>query len=387
MRYTRFIKHNHTCWDKFADRTDFQSLLNELSTDDQLSHGRIVELSKLTGVPRNTLKTWRRKVKADKTYKPKHGRKIVTLALPPEVVDRFVEHVIETYVEPQRYLPPQCFAALARQKAREAGHEDFRGSNSWVSRTIDVNGLSFRKPHVQRRTLPDDGWIASFTAHVDAAVMQYPKNLIFNGDETFWRICNGNLKTIARKGADSVSIQTDFDLKQGLTVMVTVSMDGDVLPPLVIVKGETAKAEKRFRDDPRLRHFVQTKRLMIDHSSNGWMNEHLALSYLNFISETVQGRHFFLIWDVHSSHRTDKVKKRAEELGVGMAFVPAGQTSRWQPLDNKIFGALKQRAHTRFNELAVARTTVDIIDALVILLGTLGTFDKDDIRKAWSIFD
>ena len=387
MQYTHFVKHQHTCWDKFTDRDDFKSLLNELSTDDQLPHGRIAELSRLTGVPRNTLKTWRRKVKADKRYKPKHGRKNLNLALPPDVVNRLFLEVVEQYVEQQRYLPPRCLIALARQRARESGHEDFRASNSWVSRTMDEHGLSFRTPHVQRRTLPDDGQIAAFTAHVDAAVMQYPKSLIFNGDETFWRICNGSLKTVARKGADGVTIQTDFDVKQGLTVMVTVSMDGDILPPWVIVKGETAKAEQRFRDDPRLRHFIQSKRLMISHSSNGWMNESLALSYLDFVSETVEGRHFFLIWDVHSSHRTDQVKRRAESLGAGLGFVPAGQTSRWQPLDNKVFGALKQRAHARFNELTVERGTVDIIDALVILLGTLDTFDKDYIRKAWSMFD
>ena len=94
-----------------------------------------------------------------------------------------------------------------------------------------------------------------------------------------------------------------------------------------------------------------------------------------------------MIWDVHASHRTENVKKRAEDLGAGMAFVPAGQTAQWQPLDNRVFGALKQRAHSEFNKLAIDRENVDIIDALVILLKTLDSFDKKFIRGAWSMFD
>lgn len=387
MQYQRFVKHAHTCWDKFTSRDDFNSLLTELSGDEVLRHGKIAELSQQTGVPRNTLKTWRRKLKKNKGYKPRHGRRITTVALPQHVVDDFVQYVVTNYVDAQRYLPPQCFTALALRHARQSNCTDFRASNTWVARTLSQNGLSVRKPHVQRRTKPDDGWIASFTTHVDAAVMQYPKSLIFNGDETFWRVCNGVLRTIARTGADNVTIETSYDTKQGLSVLVTVSMDGDILPPWVLAKGETEKCEERFRKDPRLRHFVTTKRLVIKHSSTGWMNEELALSYLDFISETVGGRHSFMIWDVHASHRTENVEKRAENLGAGMAFVPAGQTAQWQPLDNRVFGALKQRAHSEFNKLAVDRENVDIIDALVILLKTLDSFDKKFIRGAWSMFD
>ena len=384
-RYEPFIKHQHTVWDKFTGKKEFQEMLQELSTPEPIKNGQLVEISRQTGVPKNTLKTWRRKLKKNKSYVPEHGRINKEIALPRDVVERFIANAKIKYVDPGMFLPPSCFASLAREIGQQE-NPNFKASRSWVQRVLAEHNLSFRKPHVRRRTEPDDSWIAAFTADVDAAKMQYDEELIFNADETFWRVVNGELKTLAIRGSDHVTIDAVSDEKEGVTVMVTANMAGQILPPCMIAKGKTARAEQRYRNDPRLRHLLQSRRLFIGHSRNGWMNETLAMEYLEFLSGQVEGRHCFLIWDVHSSHRTVNVKKKAEELGIGMSFVPAGQTPNWQPLDNKLFGMIKKQAHTRFNDLALRKQTIDLIDALVILIDVINSTPTETVRKAWNMF-
>ena len=383
--YQRFIKHQHTNWDRFAETASFQAMLGELATQEPLKNGRLMEISNQTGVPRNTLKTWRRKLKKDKDYVPKHGRVAQCISIPRPAIEALIRTAKMNFVDQGRYLPPAGFASLAREVGRQE-NESFKASRTWIKTRLKEANLSFRKPHLKRRTEPDDRWVAAFTADVDAAMMQYPDNLIFNADETFWRVVNGTMKTLAVRGSDNVTVRVPYDIKDGLTVMVTANMAGQILPPCVILKGMTEKVVDNYRKDLRLRHLLQSHLLVLKHSPNGWMNESLATQYLDFLSEYVGGRHCFLLWDVHASHRTNEVKKKAEELGIGMTFVPAGQTPTWQPLDNKLFGMIKRRAHTIFNEQVMKKEDQDIVDALVILVTVVQELKPEQVRKAWRMF-
>ena len=384
MELTKFIKHRHTRWERFSGRPEFQSILADLSTEDRLPHRKMTQISESTGIPVSTLKTWRRKRKKNPKYQPKHGRP-ESLKLPNHVITNLLEHSI-VRVNNNEYFPMPMFRSFAKTKAEEAGITDFQASNRWVMKTLRDNDLSFRTPHIQRRTPPDDTRVAQFTSEMDAACMQYPERLIFNADETFWRVCNGKLRTLARRGADDVRIAIDLGTKDGLTVMACVTMDGQTLPMWAIVKGTTAVCEEKFYNDPRLRHFLSSHRLILKHSANGWMNENLAIEFLEFLSGVVEGRHCYLLWDVHSSHRTEKVKAKATELGICLGYVPAGQTPDWQPLDRRIFGEIKKKGNVEFNQIAVDKGKLNLVDALVILMTVWEAVTEKTVRNAWSIF-
>ena len=261
-------------------------MLDELSDPNPVKNGRLREISTQTGVPRNTLKTWRRKLKKDKSYVPKHGRVTQCVSLPRAAIDGLISVAKINYVDQGRYLPPAGFAALAKRMGQQHD-ENFKASRTWIETRLREANLSFRKPHIKRRTEPDDRWIAAFTADVDAAMMQYPENLIFNADETFWRVVNGQMKTLAVRGSDNVTVRVPYDVKDGLTVMVTANMAGQILPPCVILKERTEKVVENYRKDGRLRHLLQSHLLVLKHSPNGWMNESLAIDYLEFLSEQV----------------------------------------------------------------------------------------------------
>ena len=48
-----------------------------------------------------------------------------------------------------------------------------------------------------------------------------------------------------------------------------------------------------------------------------------------------------MILDVYAAYRTDTVKQLAEALNIKLYFIPPGYTDLVQPLDVKVFGALK----------------------------------------------
>ena len=94
---------------------------------------------------------------------------------------------------------------------------------SWVFETILFHEHSMRMPHVKRRSLFNDEIIAKFIAEFEIALIQLQKRLIFNMDESAWRIVNGRLRTVARKGDDDVAVLLKTDPKETLTIIATIN--------------------------------------------------------------------------------------------------------------------------------------------------------------------
>ena len=117
----------------------------------------------------------------------------------------FLSHLIyqritSEYVDPENYCPRRVLKKVAKDVATENGISNFEASNSWQKGFMACYNLSCRRPHARRRIEPSE------CEEFDAALAQFPKCLIFNMDETSWRIVNGSLTTIQRKGKDDVSI-------------------------------------------------------------------------------------------------------------------------------------------------------------------------------------
>ena len=116
--------------------------------------------------------------------------------------------------------------------------------DSLIDNFMRRHGFSFRVPHIKRRTAPNDHIIATFLGQMDAVKAQFPPQLIFNVDETCWRLINGRVKTLARKGSGEVTIRTKVDPKKDVTVIAACSLAAERLPLWVLAKGKTEKCEK-----------------------------------------------------------------------------------------------------------------------------------------------
>ena len=378
-QYSYLCKKAHTVY-KIFDKPEACALMQELSNHNRMAPGRLLTISEQTGINYKTLETWRNKLKKNPKYIPEHGHKGVPRKINIEQEEYILNQIKQEFLETNRYCPPRIIKALAKSE-----FQDLTFGNKWTYGFMSRHSLSSRVPHIKRRTSPNDSHVASFLNSIELINMQFPPDLILNVDETCWSIINGKLHTVAQKGVDDVQIRLKENPKMCLTVIACCSKAGDRLPLWVIVKGKTQLCERKYREDPRLRHHIQSKKVFIDHTENGWSDHNLMIRYIQFLKNIKNGYTFHILWDLHASHKAEDVKSKAAELEVGLTFIPAGQTDEWQPLDRRIFGILKSRARAMFDEQMISKNSeeFDMIDALVILLQSWSLITEGEIISSW----
>lgn len=375
----------HTNYQRVRNQRGLEVVWERLSQPEKLQRGTLQEIHEQTRIPIDTLKTWRKKLLRDAQYRPAYGNPGQSNVLPDDIEREIYENVKTDYIDLHRYCP-RCVLKQVAKKVVGDRVPRFKAGHSWSDGFMSRWGLSLRKPHIRRRTLPADGIVASFIAEFDVALMQLPKRLIFNMDETAWRVVNGQIRTVTRKGAEDVSIDTSESIKQTITVVATIDAEGGKLPLWIIAEGKTTQCEAKYRDDPRLRKYIKGGALVVGHSPSGWATADLMKCYLKWFNRYTQYRHKYLVWDLHSSHRDANVKDYAQRKKTTLSFVPAGQTGIWQPLDRRILGALKSSCHSKFQKMMLEKKLeeVDLIDALVILLKKWRKLKAATIKAAWS---
>lgn len=409
----RKIRHRqHTVYDKEVGKESLEVLFDKLQIDGKLPYGFIPMASEVTGVPEDTIKHWRKKLKVDHDWRPRHGSPGVPKLLTAEQEEKLKKNVQETYIYVNKYLSGLRLKLMAFDTWRNdalksileaAGEEGEhvmtdavqkqvdevmasapKFSDHWKERFERRQGLTERVPHMKKRSDPKDNIVACFLQDFELAQMQYPKSHIYNVDETSWRIVNGKLKTVCMRGSDEVRVEVGFDVKEAVTVMAGCSADGKKLPLMLIATGTTERCEDKYRQDPRLRRYID-KSIFIDHTSGGWADADFAKRYIKFVHKAVKKDYIYLIWDLHASHRSESVKEYAPTKKVYLSFIPAGQTGTWQPLDRRLFGIIKKQAKMKFEELAMRKDLrdIDMIDALVIFVNIWNNLDEAQIRSSW----
>ena len=374
-------KHWKTSYLRQGNRAKKSALAEELGAPGRLPRGYLQRISSETNVPLPTLKHWRKKILSG--LNPFKRKTHPSRALPKAIEDQIYEQIMAR-IQQRKYTP----RAYLRKVAQDLGkpvRPGFKAGRKWMKGFLLRYKLSLRIPHLKRRTAPNDDVVSSFLADFEIAKMQLPRQLILNMDETAWRLNNGRLQTITRTGADEVTVETSLDEKTCLTVICAVCASGRKLPPWVIVKGKTARCEAKYRENPKLRHYIRSHKLVVDHTECGWATAALMNKYIKWMSDQIGGRIGYLLWDLHSSHRDAGVKQKAEKHSINLSFIPAGQTGQWQPLDRRIFGYLKAVAQQQLDEICVDSDlgSLDMADALVVLMESWEKLRPKDIRNAW----
>lgn len=86
------------------------------------------------------------------------------------------------------------------------------------------------------------------------------------------------------------------------------------------------------------------------YTNNGWADENCIILILDQISIITKGEESLLLMDQYKSHMTDKVKEYAKNKKINILYIPVGMTDKYQPLDIKINGILKNKATKSYSK-------------------------------------
>ena len=316
------------------------------------------ELSKKTNIPHYQLSRWRSKWKEDNNYKPgerigKHKR-LFTQEQEKHVADLLrIQYINPGIMVRRKHLKSVLFSIWQSFDLENRGHLPKRlFSNHFLKDFCKRNKFSFRKMRKKKRSDIDEKEVDLFVNEYAEAFASYPWYLILNADETPWNFVYYRGEVLAITGKEEVDAQLPDDYRKSFSVLATIGADGKKYPPLFIAKGKTSASERQF-DNMK----SEPERYSVYHSEGGNTDEGVMIYYLHQVHKWVDKAPCALILDRYPSHETETVQEEARKLGIKLIYVPTSATELYQPLDRRVFGALKSKASSKFNDHAFTNQT------------------------------
>lgn len=165
----------------------------------------------------------------------------------------------------------------------------------------------------------------------------FPMHRIYNMDESgFSTVPNKHSKVLCMKGIRQIGAIASAERGNMLTVAVTVSADGNKIPPYFVFP--RAKMQS---------HYLKEAPIGSSASANksGWMMAPDFFNYMkNHFQKYVQANAnspVLLLLDNHDSHMSIQTLKFCKENSIIVVSFPPHCTHRLQPLDRTVFSALK----------------------------------------------
>ena len=222
---------------------------------------------------------------------------------------------------------------------------------SWVYRFVGRHKeLSARTPqHLghQRQRVTEMGlrkWFDNLSDflkeehNIDAKTFLTPENShrIFNIDETGFPLCgNSKLKIIAEKGAKNV-FRVSSESKEQITVVGSVSANGDFQKPLILFPG--VRPNYNFRGVDKDKYSCGT-------TANGWITaDSFFFWFTNLIVAPLRDKIEFpilIFMDGHTSHINISISEFCQKNDVILYCFPPHASHIIQPLDISVYGPLK----------------------------------------------
>jgi hypothetical protein len=245
---------------------------------------------------------------------------------------------------------------LTRVKAarpdRITGLEDQQHlpSHSWVNRFCERNGLTLRKASVisKGRAVVSPAalglWFSDIEKYIKdrpalVQAMQDPKR-IFNYDETAMELGVGVqrvLAPVAKKQVYTVSSST----REHVTLGMTVSAAGDMVPPRVVFSGKRNLATTKLSLPVDGRSGVWT----FSYTHNGWVDQDIMLIFIkdlgSYMAKQAVPKPAILFMDGATCHMSLEIAELCEEQGIQPILLRPNTTHLTQPLDLTFFQSFK----------------------------------------------
>ena len=212
----------------------------------------------------------------------------------------------------------------------------FNASRGWVEKFFMRHRLSLLSRTSISQKLPKqlEGSITKF--YEDAGrymrIGKYPRSLVANMDETPAFFDMIPAKSICKTGSRECIVRTSGSEKKYVTVVLSATADGTMLPPMLIFKGKTDKTIKKLRIPEGFIVKMKEKPWMDEGLMEVWVEE-IWLKYVREVSKQVGFDNSLLTFDAFSAHKTDDVQSKLVENKSDILMIPPGCTSKCQPKD------------------------------------------------------
>ncbi len=155
---------------------------------------------------------------------------------------------------------------------------------------------------------------------------------VLNMDQTPIPFSYHNKRTWDEKGVKTVHTRSSTSDTKRATLAATISMSGEVLPPLLIFKGEkNGRIEKKELPNlpPMCLYAVQKKAWMDESMMLLWIEQCLSPWKATLPPHTVP----LLILDSFRVHMMGPIVTKIQSLGIEVQHIPGGCTYLCQPID------------------------------------------------------
>lgn len=287
------------------------------------------------------------------------------------------QHIISVYCEQHIQITLSDVALLAMEKyqqlhphATRKHPHSFHASIGWCYKFVKRHRIVRRRCGLHRipATPADEAKEAKFIDDCKAALTRYGAENVLNLDETFWRIVNMIFYCYTKKGDPSPYINYHGDDKDGCTIVMIVSADGDILPTTVVVEGKTDRSLKKLE----LHRFGG--QLVGKTAPTSWNTSEIMVKIIKEIIKPylLRGVNQYpgaMILDTVGIHTTDDIAIAAAEINLELIWVPEGLSGTRQPLDVGVFGPMKSQIRAdwrkkRLNNLTYKPTYADAMQSL-----------------------
>ena len=187
-----------------------------------------------------------------------------------------------------------------------------------------------------------------------------------------------SLTTIHIKGEQS-KVNVYGNEKEGFTITLIISYDGDMLLPILTAKGKTKLCLKKYE--------LNDTQIVGTYSNNGWVNNGILKIALEQIYIKTEGKKSVLLLDQYSVHISDFIKEEAKKKNIKLIYVPKGLTYKYQPLDVLINGILKQKAKKFWRQEVVKDPNIKIknSDSVKYFLKAKDEITSESIKKSFDL--
>lgn len=187
------------------------------------------------------------------------------------------------------------------------------------------------------------------------------------------------IKTWAFKKAKNNVVNVNYDLKNRISVITTISSDNQKFLKLII-----AKADNEDDAMDQLGELINDNQFTFSNSS--FMNSDCFIKYLYFLRSLYpRNQTIYLILDSYSLHTSKIAKEIAQQLNITFLYIPDHFTDLMQPLDIAIFAPLKSIANAIIRKIlfGIENKTIGIPTSMKFLQQTWEELPLSAIERAW----